>query len=286
MKTGNIFQLGAVSLIALGSAVIQPQVASAFGAYLTDVNTTYGSSYTNCLVCHSTAAGGTDKGVTAFANQYRVTHSAASIASLDADNDGFTNAQEGNVSADLNSALSSPFTIAVAAATVADTLLTNFVVKGDGAAVAQVFSDPYTLATAGKEILGGQSVTVNSGVTDIYYKAAGVDSTALLYMVDPYGQGTLSPMGSGWTANPDGSLHIVALPAGVTQVTGVLVRTIPTVTTTGGGTFIPTSGDNDGEGDDGESTQAGCLTSSLSTPISLFGFMIGFTLLLRRKVVK
>jgi len=262
--------------------------AHAYPSYLTDVNTAYGANYTGCLACHSTFGGGTDTGVTAFANLYKITHSAASIANLDADNDGFTNQQEGSVSSDLNSAASSPFTIAGAAATIADTVLPNFVVKGDGAAVSQTFTDPYTLATTGKEILGGLSLTVHSGVMDVYYKSAGIDTTMMLYNVDPYGQGTMSPMGTGWTANADGSLHIVALAPGATQATGVLVRTIPTVANTiasvaGTGGYNNYGGDNDGEGDDGKSKKtAGCLTS-VSSPLMMFFALLSLGFLVRRK---
>jgi len=271
--------------------------AYAYPSYLTDVNSVYGagSSYTNCLICHSTAGGGTDTGVTPFANQYRITHSAASIANLDADNDGFTNQQEGSVSSDLNSAASSPFTIAGAAATVADTVLPNFVVKGDAAAVSQTFNDPYTLATTGKEILGGMSLTVNNAPVDVYYKAAGIDATMTLYNVDPYGQGTVSPMTTGWTANADGSLHVVALAAGATQATAVLVRTIPTVTTpvvTNGNNNIvgennngnenDSENNNEGNNNNNSITSGGCLASIVS-PFVMFLAMLSLSFVVRRK---
>jgi len=274
-------------LILMTGVMLFSTSAHAYVQYLNDVNTTYGSSYSNCLVCHSTAGGGADKGVTAFANLYKITHSAANIANLDADNDGFTNKQEGSVSSDLNSAASSPFTITSTAATIADTASANFVVKNDAAAVSQVFNDPYGLATTGKEILGGLSLTVHSGVTDVYYKAAGIDTTMMLYNVDTYGQGSVSPMGTGWTANADGSLHIVALAPGATQATAVLVRTIPTVANTiasvagtGGYNY---GGDSDGDGNDGSSKKtAGCLTS-VSSPLMMFFALLSLGFLVRRK---
>ncbi|MDX8382139.1 MAG: hypothetical protein R8M14_08525 [Ghiorsea sp.] len=285
MNINHVLKLSAIGLVTISSVMIQPQTARAFGSYLTDVNKSYGASYTNCLVCHSTAGGGTDKGVTAFANQYRTTHSAATIAALDADNDGFTNKQEGSVSSDLNSSASSPFTIAAAAVTVADKVLPNFVVKGDAAAVSQMFTDPYGLATAGKEILGGMSLTVNNAPVDVYYKAAGIDATMTLYNVDTYGQGTVSPPTTGWTVNADGSLRVVALAPGATQATAVLVRTVPTIVNNviNSGAGYTTGGDNDGEGDDGgASKKAGCLTS-IASPLMMFFALLSLGFLVRRK---
>jgi len=266
--------------------------ANAFSSYLTDVNTVYGSNYTNCLVCHSTAGGGTDKGVTAYANMYRTSHSAATVRNQDADADGYTNGQEASVNADMSNATSSPFTIAAAATAITDTVLPNFVVKGDAAATAQAFTDPYSLAIAGStQIIGNESLTINNAPVDIYHKSSGVDTSMTLYMVDPYGQGTVSPMGTGWTANADGSLHIVALPSGVTSITGVMVRSVPTTATTtttpATTTPITTTGENnnenDSENDGSSSTGVGCVTAELSTPLMMFFAMLSLVFVVRRK---
>lgn len=89
----------------LGAVTFSASTASAFGAYLPEVNKALVSNYTDCLVCHSTAAGGTDKGVTPIATTWKnlglVTAvkplsqaNLDALAAADSDGDGVSNAQE------------------------------------------------------------------------------------------------------------------------------------------------------------------------------------------------
>ena len=80
--------------------------ASAQSWYLSDVNSALASNYTDCLVCHSTAGGGTDKGVTPIAATWKslgLSHTSTttlttaqldSLGTADSDGDGVINKQE------------------------------------------------------------------------------------------------------------------------------------------------------------------------------------------------
>ncbi len=281
----------------LSVALFGAHSASASSAYMAAGGifaTKYPGNTTTCFVCH-TGSPGT---FTAYGTQFKAAGGTGggagtvaqltAIDGLDADGDGYTNGQEVNGTSDLNLNTSSPFTVAATASATAvtDTVLTNFVVTGDSYATAQVFTDPYSLATAGStQIIGNESLTINNAPVDVYHKSSGVDNTMTLYMVDPYGVGTVSPQGTGWTANADGSLHIVALAPGTTSVTGVMVRSIPTTTVTGTTTPITTTGDNENDSDNegSSSTGVGCVTGQLSTPLIIFLAMLSLVFVVRRK---
>jgi len=246
--------------------------AMAFSNYLTDVNNTYASNYADCLICHSTAAGGTDKGVTLYANQYRATHSAASIKANDADGDGFTNGQEGALTADLNSKTVNPFTIKSAAVTGADIALTNVVVFGDNAAAQAAFAaaDGGITVASGSTILGAIKVKINNPNSTLIFKAGGIGSTAKVYVVDTLAKtNILLTAITEWVANPDGSVTIKALPAGSTFPVDIVVEKASAAA-------APIS-------TNGTASVTGCVTSSLSTPLIMFGALIGLGLLMRRK---
>lgn len=248
--------------------------AQAFTAYLTDVNNTYASSYPDCLVCHSTAGGGTDKGVTLYANQYRATHSAASIKNNDADGDGFTNGQEGALTADMNAKAVNPFTIKQAAITGADVALANVVVLGDNAATEAAFvaaDGGITVATGGT-IASSIKVTLNNGAT-LMFKDGGIDSNAKVYVVNT-GAKTNTPLTTttDWVANADGSIQIKVLPAGSAFPADIVVeRAVSTAT-------APVS-------TNGTASVTGCVSSSLSTPLMMLLGLLSLGFFVRRKKI-
>lgn len=205
--------------------------AQAYDSYLTDVDSTYQASYranlaVKCLICHATAGGGTDKGVTLYANQYRATHSAASIKANDADGDGFTNGQEGALTADLNSKTVNPFTIKLATVTGADSALTDVVVLGDNAATQAAFvpADGGITVATGSAIASSIKVTLNNTAT-LMFKDGGIDSNAKVYVVNTGAKtNTILTATTEWVANPDGSVQIKALPAGSTFPVDIVVE--------------------------------------------------------------
>jgi hypothetical protein len=253
--------------------------AMALDSYLTDVDSTYQASYranpaVKCSICHSTAGGGTDKGVTLYANQYRATHSAASIKANDADGDGFTNGQEGSLTADLNSKTVNPFTIKSAAVTGADTALTNVVVLGDNAAAQAAFvaADGGITVATGSTILDAIKVNINNANSTLIFKAGGIDSTAKVYVVDTLAKtNILLTAATEWVANPDGSMTIQALPAGSTFPVDIVVEKASAAA-------APVS-------TNGTASVTGCVTSSLSTPLMMVFSLLSLGFFVRRKKV-
>ena len=226
-----------------GAILFSASPASAFSTYLTDVNTSYQSSYPDCLICHSTAAGG-GIAVTNFAALYRANGlSALNIKNMDADNDGFTNGEEGLVTSNMNLAAETPFTLAVAGA--ADVKLANVLVTGDPLATSTPVADAYAYAgitlAAGESVAGGTGIAVTTNVLPVtlLFDTA-VDAYASVFAVDTY-TSTSTPLVSGvdFIVDSYGSVTINALPAGVVQPVPILTtRTAPapTVIPTAGGT--------------------------------------------------
>jgi len=262
--------------------------ANAFSSYLTDVNKVYGSKYTNCLVCHSTAGGGTDKGVTAYANMYRASHSAATVRNQDADADGYTNGQEASVNADMSNTTSSPFTLAK---TAESSTSTKVVVSGAGIVTEAAITDIYTQAgltlTTGHSIAGGVSPLINTFPATITFNQA-VNTGDKVYVVD-LATKTNTLVTTGVTFNANGSVTVNGLTGPlnivvdrVTPTVSATNTTVP-VTTTTSGNENDTDNENDSENDGSSSTAVGCVTAEPSTPLLMFLVMISLVFIVRRK---
>jgi len=113
---------------------------------------------------------------------------------------------------------------------------------------------------------------------------------------DPFGIGT--PMLTGWTVNPDGSLHIAAMSAGATSLTVVMIRNVPTAAApisapVGGGYNYGDEGsddhgDSDEGGDDNHSnattpTIPACVSGISTTPLLMFLSLLSLTFVVARK---
>lgn len=219
----------------------------------------------SCNACHN---GGTSAATATFpmANTYRAARTANDftlIATSDSDGDGYINKFEVNAAAtEFNDVAISPFTKAAAAN--ADVNVKALV---DTAVVSATFSDPTGLAGTGKEILGGIKVTLNQ-VDTLYFKAGGVGSTDLIYIVDAAGVGT-AVAAADWSATVDGGLTIMNPPAGGFPVDYVAVRSVPVVS------VLPTNTQ--------VASVTGCVTSSVTTPLMMFLGLISLGFFVRRR---
>jgi len=249
----------------LGAISFSATTASARSGFEITLNTALGATGLSCSACH---VGGTSaaSATTPIANTWKA---GLSLTNTDSDGDGYTNKQEASGALlNFNTATVSPFTIksAAAAGNVADTALASVAVIGAANATAPAFTDPYTLATTGKEILGAISVNIANAAT-LYFKAGGVDAVSLVYTVDATGQGTAATMGTDWTVAADGGLNILALPAGAVNASYVVVRAIPAAQ------ILPAKG---------TASVVGCMTGSTLLPLMLFALLsLGF--FVRRK---
>lgn len=247
----------------LGAISFSATTASARSGFEVTLNTALGATGLSCSACH---VGGTSaaSATTPIALTWKA---GLSLPNTDSDGDGYTNKQEvSGALLNFNTAAISPFTLKSAAAGVADTALASVAVIGAANATAPAFTDPYTLAATGKEILGGVSVNIANAAT-LYFKAGAVDAVSLVYTVDATGQGTAATMGTDWTVAADGGLNILALPAGAVNASYVVVRTIPAAQ------IIPAKG---------TASVVGCMTGSTILPLMIFAILsLGF--FIRRK---
>jgi len=250
----------------LGAISFSATTASARSGFEVTLNTALGATGLSCSACH---VGGTSaaSATTPMALTWKSSSLASNLANSDSDGDGYTNKQEvSGALLNFNTATVSPFTIKSAGAGVTDTALTSVVVIGTAGATAPAFTDPYTLATTGKEILGGVSVNIANTAT-LYFKAGAVDAASLVYTVDATGQGTAATMGTDWTVTVDGGLNILALPAGAVNASYVVVRSIPAAQ------ILPAKD---------KASVVGCMTGSTLLPLMLFALLsLGF--FVRRK---
>jgi len=249
----------------LGAITFGATTASAFGTYMTSANGVLGTSYTSpngCIACHSAANNtGNDKGVTPLAATWKSV-GLAGLAAADSDGDGFTNLQEATASLttyDYNSATVTPFTQATGGLNLGD-----MYIIGDPSASQAAFADPYGLATAGKEILGGVSVTVQATPVTVFAKLAGADATWMMYSLDVNNAGTLLVQGTDWMINANGSFTVAG--GGPVPAKAVIVRNAPVVS-------VPAAGGSSG----------GCVTSAATTPLMMVIAMLTLGFFVRRK---
>ncbi len=258
------------SLAAVGLVTAYATTAMASSGFENTVNSQLGNGASvSCDACHNGATG-SSTATFPMANTYRAARTAGDftlIATSDSDGDGYINKFEVNGAAtEFNVATTSPFTKAAAANGDA-----NVKALADTTAVSVTFTDPNGLAGTGKEILGGIKVTLNQADT-IYFKAGGVGTTDTVYTVDAAGAGT-ALASTDWTSGVDGSLKIMALPAGSTFPADiVVVRTLPA---TAAAPVLT----------NGTASTTGCITSSLSTPFMMVFALVSLGFFVRRKKV-
>jgi len=248
----------------LGAMSFGATTASALSSFVAPLNAALGGTSVSCSACHTGATQSKTNATLPMALTWKSSSLASNLANSDSDGDGFTNIQEASGALlNFNVATVSPFTLASAGATAADTVLATVVVKGDAVATQQAFADPYSLAGTGEEIVGGISVTIHAVPVTIFVKGLGVDSTMKMYAVDAAGQGTLAPTTS-WMANVDGSFTVTAM--ATNPATAVLVRTLPAVA-------VPAAAGSSG----------GCVTSAATTPLMMILAMLTLGFFVRRK---
>lgn len=249
----------------LGAISFGATTASALSSFVAPLNAALGGTSVSCSACHAGAGQSKTNATLPMALTWKSSSLASNLANSDSDGDGFTNIQEASGALlNFNDAAVSPFTLASAGATAADTVLANVVVKGDAVATQQAFADPYSLAGTGEEIVGGISVTIHAVPVTIFVKGLGVDSTMNMYAVDAAGQGTLAPTTS-WMANVDGSFTVNAM--ATNPATVVLVRTLPAAAAVAAAS----------------SSSGGCVTSAATTPLMMVLAMLTLGFFVRRK---
>jgi hypothetical protein len=248
----------------LTSCVLVSSLAHAQPQYVGLLNAGLGNgAVVSCSACHS---GATNAG-TAVLPMALTWRTGANLALSDSDNDGFNNAQEvSGASTNFNYASISPFTLAKAAEVSSST---KVVVVGGGQVTETPITDIYaqagiTLAT-GHSIAGAVSPTVNIFPATIFFNQA-VNTGDKVYTIDLVGGNTLITTGVVFNAN--GSVTVSGQ-AGSLNI--VVERATP---------VVPAGGAPRG-GEDEEGLE--CVTGQLSTPLMMFGALIGLGLLMRRK---
>jgi len=249
----------------LSSSLLLSSLAYAQSAYVAPLNSGLGNgAAVSCSACHS---GATSAGtaVLPMANTWR---SGANLALSDSDGDGFNNAQEvSGGSTNFNVNATSPFTLAKTAESSTSTKVV--VVRGGQVgetAITDIYAQAGITLAAGHSIAGAVSPTVNTFPATIFFNKA-VNAGDKVYVVDLAAK-TNTLVTTGVVFNANGSVTVSGL-AGPVNI--VVDRATP---------VVPAAGAPRG-GEDEEGLE--CVTGQLSTPLMMFGALIGLGLLMRRK---
>ena len=246
----------------LGAMSFGATTASAKTPMLGALNTSLGTTFTDCIVCHGTAANsGGNKGITAIASSQGIVS-----ATRDSDGDGFTDIQEvSGTLMNFNIAATTPFTIAAAAEGVAVTAAVNVVETGKAAAVTEtattdVYADFLITVPAGSEVVGDMYAATTINPSPLTYRVPVVQTGTTIYSVNK-AAGTSTDVTGNTTFNTDGSITVAVAATDI-----VAVRVTPL---TGGGSSSGGGG--------------GCLTASVSTPLMMVFAMLTLGFFVRRK---
>ena len=249
----------------LSTSLLVSGLANAQSTYVVPLKAGLGNSASvSCGACH-TDGGSKNSATFPMANTWR---SGANLALSDSDGDGFNNAQEvSGASTNFNFASVSPFTLAKAAESSTSTKVV--VVRGGQVgetAITDIYAQAGITLAAGHSIAGAVSPTVNTFPATIFFNKA-VNAGDKLYVVDLAAK-TNTLVSTGVVFNANGSVTVSGL-AGPVNI--VVDRATP---------VVPAAGAPRG-GEDEEGLE--CVTGQLSTPLMMFGALIGLGLLMRRK---
>ncbi|WP_038246515.1 hypothetical protein [Ghiorsea bivora] len=286
------------ALAVAGGLLSMSTTASALAQYVSPLNTALGTTGLSCEACHAGYPAVAPSRATITLPMGLTQAARLPLGTTDSDQDGFTNVQEASgTSLDFNNKLVTPFTKAVA--TTNDVKLPNVFVQGDTQATEFAITDIYAQAgitiPAGKEVMGGATVTAGVAV-DIYatpsaitpvtllFKAGAPDMATMVYVIDTYAQTNTPIAATGWAIAPNGGVQIKLLPNGTSTPARIaVVRTIPVAPTTlqPGINFPNLGGDNENDGEG--SGVGGCITGVPTLPLLMFGGLLALGLVNRRK---
>lgn len=262
MKSKRVISPIFRSALVLATILLASNPAQARDGYQVTLSSQLGTSGLSCSACHI----GSNSEGTANTPIALTWKAGRNVAQTDSDGDGFINSQEvSGASVNFNYASITPYTVA------GGNLANNVLVTGDNSAIEQPFtaSNAGITVASGNQILGNVSVDIYTTPVNLLFKAGGAASTANVYVVDTYAQTNQKLLSTDWSAKANGSIDIVALPAGVNPPAKIVVeRVIPVLPPAGTYAY----------GEDEE----GCLTENNQLPLMLMMALLMISTVIRK----